>query len=81
MIEELDSSPDDDQIQKFVWVIPVDDDDNQQFALKTYAESHFLVFERNGGAILLPGTDVNLEVTIFMFPNNVLNSKLYTCTL
>ncbi|XP_065885323.1 uncharacterized protein [Dysidea avara] len=73
VIEELDSSPDDDQIQKFVWVIPVDDNDNQQFALKTYAESHFLVFESNGGAILVPGTEVNPEVTIFMFPNNVLN--------
>jgi len=73
VIEELDMSLDDDQIQKFVWVIPVNEDNDQQFALMTYAESHFLVFERNGSAILVPGVEVNPDVTIFMFPNSVLN--------
>jgi len=73
VIEEVDMSLDDEQVQKFVWVIPVNEDDDQQFALKTYAESHFLVFERNGCALLVPGVEVNPEVTIFMFPNNGLN--------
>jgi len=74
VIEELDMSLDDELVQKFVWVIPVNEDDDQQlFALKTYAESHFLVFERSGGALLVPGVEVNPEVTIFMLPSNGLN--------
>lgn len=73
VMEELDTDLDDDQVQKFVWVIPVDNVQNPQFALKTYGESNFLVF-RSGAAVLVPGTEVNPDhVTIFMFPNNAFN--------
>jgi len=74
VMEELDTDLDDDQVQKFVWVIPVDDVHNPQFALKTYGESNFLVFRSSGAAVLVPGTEVNPDhVTIFMFPNNAFN--------
>lgn len=67
MINEIDSDIDD-QIQKFVWVMPDDtDNDDQQFALKTYREPHFLAFKKTGDAILVPGAKVNPEVTIFSF--------------
>ena len=66
VIEDLESHIDDDAIQKFVWTIPADDDEDR-FALKTYGESHFLAFERSGNAILVPGAKVNSDVTIFTF--------------
>jgi len=64
LIEDLDSHINDDEIQKFIWVIPIDDDE-QQLSLKTYGESHFLTFEKSGDAILIPGAKVNPNVTIF----------------
>jgi len=64
LIDEIDSGTD---VQKFVWVMPNDDNDEQQFALKTYGESHFLAFKRTGDAVLVPGAKVNPEVTIFRF--------------
>jgi len=68
VIHDLCTNIDDDKMmQKFVWVIPVDHREVEQFALKTYGESHFLAFEKNGSAILVQGVELNKDVTIFRF--------------
>ncbi|XP_065886168.1 uncharacterized protein [Dysidea avara] len=65
VIDNLCSKIYDAMIQRFVWVIPVDDREIEQFALKAYGESHFLAFKKNGDAILVQGAEINEEVTIF----------------
>jgi len=56
----------DSEIQRFVWVIPVDKRSVQQFALQAYGESYFMVFEHTTGkAFLVPAGEVNPKLTIF----------------
>ena len=58
--------PNDSEIQRFVWVIPVSNNDTQKFALKAYGESYYLVFKQETGKpLLVPGSELNSEVTIF----------------
>ena len=38
----------DSEIQRFVWVIPVDNRNVPQFALQAYGESYFMVFQHTG---------------------------------
>jgi len=58
--------PNDSEIQRFVWVIPVSNNDTQKFALKAYGESYYLVFKHETGKpLLVPGSELNSEVTIF----------------
>ena len=56
-----------DDNERFVWVIPSEDQEAEKFALKTYGQSHFLAFKRNGNPILVPGVETDEEVTIFKF--------------
>ena len=57
----------DPKAQRYVWMIPMDDQNVPQFALKTYGRSYFLAFAKSGRALLVPGDhiDVDSEVTIF----------------
>jgi len=54
-------------VSRYVWVIPTDERERaQQFALKAYGQSSFLVFGKaNNRAVLVPGDEINSEVSIF----------------
>jgi len=66
----LTNIDDDEVMQKFVWVIPVDHREVEKFALKTYGKSHFLAFKKDGNSILVPGVGIQKDVTIFKFRYN-----------
>lgn len=54
------------EISQYVWVIPTDEQERAQFALKAYGQSCFLVFGKaSNRAVLVPGDQINSEVTIF----------------
>ena len=68
--KQIESAPGVLNSKQYVWVIPTDERNIGKFALQPYGRSSFLVFGRaNNKAVLMPGDQINQEVTIFRICN------------
>jgi len=68
--KQINAAPGTMKSGQYVWVVPVDNQNIEQFALKPYGTSFFLGFGRtNNKAVLMPGDKINQEVTIFRIRN------------
>ncbi|XP_065884438.1 uncharacterized protein [Dysidea avara] len=58
--------PADSQIKRYVWVVPVDNQDSNQFALRAFDQHYYLVFKQTTGeTMMVPSGQISPELTIF----------------